>query len=115
MRELLESLIESEQKTAREMVRVLWGVDLDDIRHCHAMKEELDRITFPVLQEGTGKAYWYSEGDGDPREGPLYLGNYRGPRFDFELVELDRWIVPWKVKAGYNAAINMLAFRLEAS
>ena len=132
---LREYLTEDEQKTACEMIKVFWGVDLDEVRQ-RPVADGCYQYGIPVIQEGSLQAYWASEGETSKvKDGPLLAGKlvfddpiskekvdelyarwmslYQGPRFFFETIPLDRWIVPWKVRAGYSGRINMLAFRVE--
>ena len=86
-------MTESEQKTAREMVAAIWGLDLDTVQQVEVSTTE-DQILI-------SSAYFRVLKSGALEEVPA------------SFVHLDRWIVPWKVKAGYSARINMLAFRVE--
>ena len=133
---LMECLTENEQKTAREMAQVLWGINLEEVRQ-RPVADGCYQYGVPVIDQDSGRgAWWASEGETSKvKDGPLIAGAlvleepiseekvdelyarwmslYQGPQFYTETITLDRWIVPWKVKAGYSARINMLAFRVE--
>ena len=87
------------------MALVLWGIDLKAAKWIR-IESEATKLELCVPPD-TFRAWWFDESEPRPWD-----DLYEGPAFDFVTIELDRWIVPWKVKAGYNAAINMLCFRL---
>ena len=100
---LMECLTEKEQETAREMAWVIWGINLDEVRKI-PVGSGCDRIVFPVASSDP-RAVWWWEDEKQPRLS-------EAPRFEQVEVVLDRWIVPWRVKAGYNAQINGLVYRI---
>ena len=82
---------ESEWSKMSCMVNAIWGVDIDTVKLLET-KSTADKIIFPVL-----------------RQRGLHTIS---PIFDKGLVELDRWLIPWQVKAGYSAQLNMLVYRV---
>ena len=132
---LMEYLTESEAKMAREMAQVLWGINLEEVRQ-RTVADGCYQYGVPVIDRDSGRAWWASEGGTSKvKDRPLIAGAlvleepiseekvdelyarwmslYQGPQFYTETITLDRWIVPWKVRAGYSARINMLAFHVE--
>ena len=87
----------------KQMVNAIWGVDLDAVKYTQ-VRSDCQKIMFPVWDDNC-KAYWDAEEAARAME---------DPKFEQELVELDRWLIPWKVKAGYSKRLNMLVYRVEA-
>ena len=102
MTAMLDTFTEREKKLARGMAAAIWGIDLDAVEQ---LRTERAGVTFPVLAEHP--ALWLEETDS--------LEPFQTPHFDAVTVELDRWLVPWKLKAGYSERINALVYRLEAT
>ncbi len=102
MTTILDGLTEREQKLARGMAAAIWGIDLDAASQ---IPTERDGVTFPVL--GEYKARWFEETES--------RAPFQTPHFDSVTVLLDRWLVPWKLKAGYSERINTLVYRLEVT
>jgi len=82
---------ESEWSKMSCMVNAIWGVDIDTVKLLET-KSTADKIIFPVLRQRGLRTI--------------------SPIFDKGLVELDRWLIPWQVKAGYSAQLNMLVYRV---
>jgi len=100
----LDGLTEREQKLARGMAAAIWGIDLDETQSIEA-RSQCKKLAVPVLI---------------PRsllfvENADWIEQMNAPRYTSETIELDRWLVPWRLKAGYSAKINMLVYRLEAA
>ena len=98
---MLDTLTEREQKLARGMAAAIWGIDLDATLQIPAKRG--DKLTIPIH---VGRSLrWLCETDSyEP---------FLTPHFDAVTVLLDRWLIPWKLKAGYSERINTLVYRLE--
>jgi len=81
------------------MTTAIWGVDLNAIYYCVGRS---DKITFPVWDDNI-KPYWDLEAAAREMESPT---------FERELIELDRWLIPWKVKAGYSERLKLLVYKV---
>ena len=90
---------ESEWSKMSCMVNVIWGVDIDKVKLIE-VDTTAPFIVFPIL---------------DPTYGPKWdkTDPFERPLFTQERVEFDRWLIPWQVKAGYSAQLNMLVYRVE--
>jgi len=91
---------ESEWSKMSCMVNVIWGVDIDKVKLWNLERKTTDRVIIPVLDPAYGPK-WYK------------VNPFERPVFTQELVEVDRWLIPWQVKAGYSAQLNMLVYRVE--
>ena len=103
MSAMLDTLTEREQKLARGMAAAIWGIDLDATLQ---IPTERAGVTFPVLAQLQHTVAWFAENQ---------LRAVPEPAFSAETIILDRWLVPWKLKAGYSERINTLAYRLEVA
>ena len=90
---------EDEWAKMKHMTEAIWGVDLNAINYCIGRS---DKIIFPVWDDNI-KSYWDAEAAARAMENPT---------FESELIELDRWLIPWKVKAGYSARMKLLVYRV---
>ena len=99
---MLDTLTEREQKLARGMATAIWGIDLDAVEQ---LPTERDGVAIPVWPPTSVALAW--------REETESLEPFRTPHFDMVTILLDRWLVPWKLKAGYSERINTLVYRLE--
>ena len=95
---------ESEWSKMSCMVNVIWGVDIDKVKLLET-ESGATNIQFPVL-DPEFRPYWLE--DNVSLEKVLSR-----PIFTNEIVSIDRWLIPWKVKAGYSAQLNMLVYRVE--
>ena len=101
MTAMFDTFTEREQKLARGMAAAIWGIDLDAVEQ---LRTERAGVTFPVHVERP--LIWFAENQLQAEPEPTFLA---------EIVMLDRWLVPWKLKAGYSERINTLVYRLEAT
>ena len=88
---------ESEWSKMSSMVNAIWGVDLDAVKLWNLERKTADSVIIPVL---------------DPAYGPIWdkVSAFARPLFTQELVEVDRWLIAWKVRAGYSARFNTLLY-----
>ena len=103
MPNILDGLTEREQKLARGMAAAIWGIDLDEPQQIEATSQ-CNKLTIPVLIPRPLR--WREEG---------FVWAPLVPRLKSHTIKLDRWLVPWKLRVGYSAEINMLVYRLEAA
>ena len=88
MNTILENHFDAnELKLIEEMVRCIWEVDVHGLT-IYEVDTHYQTITIPVLKRDT---YLHHQA----------LGFLSDPTFDRFVVHLDRWLVPWKVRAGY--------------
>ena len=104
MTTMLDTFTEREQKLARGMAAAIWGIDLDAVEQ---LPTERDGAVIPVWPPTPPGLVW--------REETESLEPFLTPRFDAVTILLDRWLVPWKLKAGYSERINTLVYRVEVT
>ena len=81
-----------------EMASAIWGIDFTKARRVW--------VDHPILEIPyfDGSVRWYAETD--PMPWP------ETPRFERIRVELDRWLVPWRLRAGYADKIKTIFMML---
>ena len=94
-------LTEREHKLARSMARAIWNIDLDEVEQ---LSTKRDGMVIPVWPP-TEPLRWHEEWDS--------LEPFITPVFESVTILLDRWLVPWKLKAGYSKRLNVLVFRVK--
>ena len=92
---------EDEWAKMKHMTKAIWGVDLDRLKYVETDSTS-EKMIFPVWDDNI-KSYWDAEAAARAMENPT---------FESELIELDRWLIPWKVKAGYSARMKLLVYRV---
>ena len=114
MTDILDGLTEREQKLARGMAAAIWGIDLDATQQI-GIEAQSERITLPVFSSDL-RPTWVEEAD------VLEISRSKMDRwtdvsfvpvFSMVTIDFDRWLVPWRLKAGYSAEIDVLVYRLE--
>jgi len=79
-----------------KMVAAIWDVDIDKVK-LFETTETFTNIQFPVL---------------DHKYGPVWTaGVTERPTFTTEIISIDRWLIPWKIQAGYSTRFNLLVWR----
>ena len=95
-------LTEREHKLAREMARAIWDIDLDEVEQ---LSTKRDGMVIPFWPPERKSLRWREEWEMFERRVT--------PEFESVTIMLDRWLVPWKVKAGYSKRINTLVFQVK--
>ena len=85
----------------KHMTKAIWGVDLNAVNYFMTESKAVN-IQFPVLDNNI-LPYWDLEAAAREMESPT---------FERELIELDRWLIPWKVKAGYSERLKLLVYKV---
>jgi hypothetical protein len=78
-----------------EMAMAIWGIDLYDVK-TREYTGSHDGLLVPLLDDNF----------------QVMAGSLERPKFEQELVTLDRWLIPWRVKAGYSQRLNLLVYRV---
>ena len=95
-------LTEREHNLAREMAMAIWGIHLDGVEQLPTRR---NGMVIPIWPPERKSLAWREEWD-------LFKRRVT-PEFESVTIMLDRWLVPWKVKAGYSKRINTLVFRVK--
>ena len=95
-------LTEREHNLAREMAMAIWDIDLDEVEQ---LPTRYDGMVIPIWPPERKSLVWREEWD--------LLEPFQTPEFEKVYILLDRWLVPWKLKAGYSMRINTLVFRVQ--
>lgn len=94
-------LTEREHRLAHGMAMAIWHINLDEVEQ---LSTDRDGMVLPVWPQGDPLEW---------REGFESLEPFITPKFESVTILLDRWLVPWRVKAGYSKRINTLVFRVK--
>ena len=86
----------------KHMTKAIWGVDLETLKYV-VSESTAERIQFHVLNQEPIRPYLIDD---------LITGIEHRMTFNKEVVELDRWLIPWKVKAGYSERMKLLVYRV---
>lgn len=90
---------QAEWAQMRHMAMLIWGVDLY-LTHNMRHDTTVGTVTIDALAREHG-ARWVDADVLQPYPSPI-------PTFTQFRVELDRWLLPWRVRAGYNVEHNLI-------
>ena len=99
MTEIAGAFTGSELKAIREMTLAIWGVEFDGMK-LYELRNEVSTFIVPIVEY---KIPWIDMNES--------VFAHKTPQFKQERIEIDRWLIPWKVKAGYGPESNLLVYR----